>query len=347
MDKQLPAGSRLTLIAKSATVAQFIGLVQWRSRVHTICLAETGLQYYAALAKIAVSLRWRRPSVYVALHAGDRLTAAAFSRVVGASLSVGPEGAWASIGYSKVVQWPPGLHKVDYYLRFAEAASLGGKEWPNTPLRISEEKRIKAKTLLQSNGDQKVIAVAPGASPVEVHKLWGLDQYRELINKLLGEYQDTQIVVFGGAEERAKLNYLAACDAARVSVVAEDDIETSLAVLERVACLVSTCGGAAHMAALLGIPIVALYGPTNPSITGPFTKRLRIVHKAYRCSPCYRPGFETGCGTPHCIQDILVDDVLEAIELTLRGSPFPAAPKLFTTRSTLCDARPRIAHLPN
>jgi len=85
--------------------------------------------------------------------------------------------------------------------------------------------------------------------------------------------------------------------------------------LKELACLISTArlfittdSGPMHLAAAVGTPVVALFGPTAPWRTGPYTERARIVRTQASCSPCYK----RKCDEMICMNGIGVDEVMEA-----------------------------------
>lgn len=93
--------------------------------------------------------------------------------------------------------------------------------------------------------------------------------------------------------------------------------------LKELACLikwaqlfVTTDSGPMHLAAALGKPIVALFGPTAPWRTGPYKTRARIVRKGLPCSPCYK----RQCDSMACMKEIGVDEVMDAAVTLMNGS---------------------------
>jgi heptosyltransferase-1 len=70
-----------------------------------------------------------------------------------------------------------------------------------------------------------------------------------------------------------------------------------------------------HLAAAMGTPVVALFGPTDPARTGPCGPGHRIIRKGLLCSPCFRKR----CETPRCMRDISVEEVFTAVKEMLAG----------------------------
>lgn len=83
------------------------------------------------------------------------------------------------------------------------------------------------------------------------------------------------------------------------------------------------CGntGTMHLAAALGIPTVALHGPTDPRRWGPLGEGHLVLRSSRRCVPCLDLGFEYGCSHHQCMADITVEEVLAAAREVLRREP--------------------------
>jgi ADP-heptose:LPS heptosyltransferase len=64
-----------------------------------------------------------------------------------------------------------------------------------------------------------------------------------------------------------------------------------------------------HIAAAFGVPVVAIFGPTNPVRTGPYGRNHAIVISDIECAPCYKKN----CKSVKCMDDISVERVYKAI----------------------------------
>jgi lipopolysaccharide heptosyltransferase I len=89
----------------------------------------------------------------------------------------------------------------------------------------------------------------------------------------------------------------------------------TFALFKKAAVLVSGDTFALQAACAVGLPVVALFGPTNPLRNGPFTPRDRVVYHELPCGRCYR----RSCPNPKCLTAIEVDEVVRAIDEVLTG----------------------------
>ncbi len=85
-------------------------------------------------------------------------------------------------------------------------------------------------------------------------------------------------------------------------------------LIRRAQVFVTGDTGPMHIAAAVGTPIVALFGPANPLRTGPFTPSAQVIYKRLPCSPCYaKARCPLGHAIPACLAEISVDEVSAAV----------------------------------
>jgi 3-deoxy-D-manno-octulosonic-acid transferase/heptosyltransferase-1 len=79
--------------------------------------------------------------------------------------------------------------------------------------------------------------------------------------------------------------------------------------------VITTDSGPMHLAAAVGTPVIALFGPTDPARTGPYGKGHTIIRTDLPCSPC----FLKKCATRKCMRDISPEQVFTVIAEKLKG----------------------------
>jgi heptosyltransferase-2 len=101
-----------------------------------------------------------------------------------------------------------------------------------------------------------------------------------------------------------------------VSLVGRDGPDLLASVLAEMAVLVCGDTGVAHLAAALGTPVVALFGPTDPARSAPLG-RVAVVRHAVPCAPC----FYRACPIDHpCMREISATEVGERVAGLLAGA---------------------------
>jgi heptosyltransferase-1 len=98
-----------------------------------------------------------------------------------------------------------------------------------------------------------------------------------------------------------------------LNLAGRTDLGTLIALMAGAAVVISTDSGPMHLAAALGTPVVALFGPTAPWRTGPYGKGHKVLRAAVSCSPC----FLRRCHTRRCMRQIGPEQVLEAVREVL------------------------------
>ncbi|MBW1748232.1 MAG: glycosyltransferase family 9 protein, partial [Deltaproteobacteria bacterium] len=156
-------------------------------------------------------------------------------------------------------------------------------------------------------GAKPLVAINPVAKWET--KLWANKKFSQLADILIDRY-DAKIVFTGGPEDGSTIqDIMAAMKGHAVNLAGHTTLKMLAALYQKVDFVVSTDTGPMHMAAAVGIPVVALFGPTAPWRTGPFGTGHQIVRGGPECSPC----FKRECKTIDCMEQISVQQVVDAI----------------------------------
>ncbi|MEK7483299.1 MAG: glycosyltransferase family 9 protein [Planctomycetota bacterium] len=99
-------------------------------------------------------------------------------------------------------------------------------------------------------------------------------------------------MLFGSAEGIEEGKQLeSVCNGKALNLIGQTNLPQLFAFLQRMAIVLTNDSGPMHIAAALKIPVVAIFGPTNPKRTGPFLwANQKIFHATDRvpCAPCYK-----------------------------------------------------------
>lgn len=193
-------------------------------------------------------------------------------------------------------------------------------------LSVSEPSARRASALLTGHGlsdPVRTVVLAPGAAYGQA-KQWPPDRMAELAARIVTGHDATCIVV-GASHDRTAARAIESWIRANAPDVAGRVVDlvgrTSLGALVGVAArssvFVSNDSGAMHLAAALGRPVVAIFGPTDERATRPLGDHDVITEPVF-CRPCML----RDCPIDHrCMKRITVDRVLAAVVRRLAGVP--------------------------
>ncbi len=212
------------------------------------------------------------------------------------------------------------IHQVDAYLGLIEALEIPVLE--RVPLLVpSPGAEAAADLLWTSQGlrtGEGVVGICPGAASGPA-KRWWPERFAALADRLMTE-TGVRVVLFGNANEMA----LAAQIRARmtqhaVSFTGLDTLSSFMALAARCRVLVTNDAGSMHVAAAVGTPVVAIFGPTDPRRTAPMTQSATVLRRDLPCSPCFRAVCPY---TDHpCMRLIEVEEVYAAVDHMLGFRP--------------------------
>jgi heptosyltransferase-2 len=190
-------------------------------------------------------------------------------------------------------------HEKFYYLELLRRAGWldALPEVPEIALRVDAADARSAEEKLRSLGARAGalrIAVAAGASYGSA-KCWPPDRFASALNQVQRE-SDADVVLFGTPSETEVSGAIQAGLARpALDMTGRTQIAELPALLSRCGAFLGNDSGAMHVAAAVGLPVVAVFGPTDPWGTAPVTLRSTIVQQKPYCSPC----FLRRCPTDH------------------------------------------------
>jgi len=178
-------------------------------------------------------------------------------------------------------------------------------------LQITEtEKHWAARKIdaLGLAGPRFIVGMAPGAA-FGPAKRWLPERFAALADRLIGAL-NADVLIFGSVAERPLAEEIAgAMNHTPVIAAGETSLRQLLALMARCRLMVTNDSGPMHLAAALGIPLVAIFGSTDARATGPLGTPVRIVTRGVACSPC---GLRLCPIDFRCMQDISVEQAFRA-----------------------------------
>jgi heptosyltransferase-2 len=215
-------------------------------------------------------------------------------------------------------------HQSEYYRHFVSA--LGYEAPDDLPrIDISLHTRNRVDDLLARTGIDRstpLVGIAPGAAYGHA-KRWPPARVAQLAERLT--HQGAVCILVGAAGDREAGREIESSLPAGVRIVnliGRTDLRLFAGLLAVCHAFVSNDSGAMHLAAAAGVPVAAIFGPTDERVTAPLGDHDVIVHQVF-CRPCML----RDCPIDHrCMRGISVDRVFDAVSRRLAARP-GAAPE--------------------
>jgi len=214
--------------------------------------------------------------------------------------------AWAY--NQRLAPFDPDRHALERYLDMLQPLGLERPAQVEFGLTPSPEELARASSLLASlEGEGPLVVLHPVAKWDS--KLWPLANWVELAQLLGG--RGFRLAVTGSNEDRDVGQFIAlraGLEGRLIDLTGRTGLKELAALITLASAVVSTDTGVMHLAAAVGAPVTALFGPTAPWRTGPFGAGHRILFAGVDCSPC----FERFCAEPRCMEQITPGKAAEA-----------------------------------
>jgi heptosyltransferase I len=154
-------------------------------------------------------------------------------------------------------------------------------------------------------------------------KLWPAESFAALADSLIRKRQ-ARVVFTGSPADRSLISRICSVmTSAADDLSGRTDIKDLARLFYQADAAVTTDTGPMHLAAAVGTPVAALFGPTAPWRTGPFGSQHRVLRTNLSCSPC----LQRRCPEPKCLTELGVPEVVAAVnDILNQHLPMPRPP---------------------
>ena len=208
------------------------------------------------------------------------------------------------------------VHEVHRYLRVLELLDIDTASDALEFWYTDTDKHL-IENLLRTEGiarDDRLIAVNLGTTWTT--KRWNIVNFSEVIRQITHLVPEAKVVLTGSPNEQSLTEALPASSAI-INLVGKTTILQLGALLERCEVCLTCDSGPMHIAAAVGTPMVALFGPTDPARHRPYGMGHTVIEKPVSCRPCYKRTCHRQ-DTPHlCMQEIGAGEVIKAVKTRL------------------------------
>jgi len=176
-------------------------------------------------------------------------------------------------------------HAVDWYLAVLPHLGIpvhNHFSWlPDRP-EIASVVRSKWQT-----GDVRWIAIQPGAR--WPNKRWPVEYFAELVRFLAQSFSNARFAILGSKEDKSLGGFISRVEPERCfNLCGQTSLPEMVEWLRLCDLMITNDTGPMHVAAALGKPLVALFGPTEPRRTGPYGQLNNVLRIDLPCSPCLK-----------------------------------------------------------
>lgn len=246
--------------------------------------------------------------------------------LAGIPVRVGLDSAGRGFAYTHRVPLPPGVtHEADLYGRLATHIGF------TPPRRLfffpgeSAREAAAARLSQYRTDDRPLIALHPGGGQnpgmTLPRKRW-LPERWALVADALSRRYGAQVIILGGpGDEDVAAAVANAMRESSATLVRRWNWEELGAVIERCALFLGHDTGMMHLAVAVGTPTVAVFGPSDPQMYGPYGDHGAAVWRPTPESPCFYDGValpECPCAM-QCMRNVTHEDVIAAVERVLRS----------------------------
>ena len=276
-----------------------------------------GREWFATkgVLRLLRTLRRNRYDLVIDLH--GQLRSALFTVATGAPVRVGfertREGAW--LVYSHHIPLVrASVHAVDRYLWLGRVLGFDAGV-PDFRIYLPPATEERADQLLARHGltGRPLALLVPGT--VWQTKHWRVEGFAGVARYLLR--RDFNVVLAGAPKDRARVRQVAALCPAASDLSGQTTLGEMIALVRRAALCVTNDSGSMHLAVALGRPVVSVFGPTNPVLTGPYGRSDAVVQAHVPCSPCLLRKL-SHCPHHHaCMEEVTMGMVIHRLESLL------------------------------
>jgi len=161
-----------------------------------------------------------------------------------------------------------------------------------------------------------ILSLCPGAEYGPA-KQWPSRYYAKIAERFQEQYQDAQIWLFGSEKDQSFCHQIISQSKATIKDLSgQTSLAEAIDLMSLSSAVISNDSGLMHVAAAVKVPILGLYGSSDPNFTPPLSQRAEVISLGLECSPC----FKRQCPLGHlkCLEDMHPELVWEKLQALLK-----------------------------
>lgn len=299
--------AQITLLV-NATIAE---LLKNNPHLDRIWVYDKAGGHHGLMGKVRLSQELSRESFDLAVLFQNAFEAALLTKLAKIPIRYGYSTDGRGFLLTHHAPLPKGTcHQTEYYLHLLTPLGItdGSKRlW----LVTTDGENEAARQSIRSHGiddDEQLVGINPGAT-YGTAKRWSTERYARLADQLM-ESPKARILIFGGPGEE-DLGHAISSQMRHPALVLTGRLKVRelMAMIRQCDLFLTNDSGPMHIAAAFEIPLVAIFGPTDPQTTSPLGEKSLLLRKQVDCSPCLL----RECPIDHrCMTRMTVEEVFEA-----------------------------------
>ncbi len=163
-------------------------------------------------------------------------------------------------------------------------------------------------------------------------KRWPAERFGAIGDRLAREYRATVLIVGAAADAPLAEAMVQSMREPAINLAGKTGFGELAAIFRRCDLFVGNDTGPMHLAVAMETPIVAIFGPSDERMYGPYTDNASVVTSDVPCRPCFKKGSANPCNEYRCVLNVTVEQVWQAVQGRLAANGF--APALESERSS-------------
>jgi len=256
------------------------------------------------------AIRQAQFETVVDLTDGDRSAFLSYWTGAERRLGFNRDNRWRGKFYTHLLPSRYGsMHMVDYHAQaLVPLGVTDSVEDPKVFIDPQDEEAGSQLLASLSPGAKRVVLLFPSAR--YVFKAWPVERFAALAD-WLGEQGMVTALIGTQKEMLIGQQIINLAKHKPVNLMGRTRLMALAGLMKRSAVMIGNDGGPMHLAAAVGCPILGLFGPSNPAVWGPRSKKAATIYKGLDCRSCFYPGCSRG--EESCMRQIQVDEVCQAV----------------------------------
>jgi len=219
-------------------------------------------------------------------------------------------------------------HQAQYWLDLV--ALLGASSLPR-PAQVSQDEYLLPPST-HDPAHKLTVVLHPGSGGYSLARRWDSTAFARVADELVARYQARIILVGSPSDDTESVRL--AMQFPPLDLTGKTTLARLASVIRAADLFIGADSGVMHIAAAVGTPLIAIFGPSNAAAWGPWTPSTPsiVLRSAPECSPCsyigHEIGLRHGCPARTCMRLVTPDHVLNAVEQLQQQKTSPSSPTL-------------------